>query len=573
MPREFKNNMNRKIKKEINTKITPHYIVVIIIAIAGFIVYYNSIIKGIFIWDDNFLVINNPVIKDFSHIKDIFTTHLFYGGKAYSNFYRPLQSLSFMIDYHFWKFNPFGYHLINVITHILNSVMAYFLVYLISKKRDVSIFTGLLFCVHTVFSGPVNYISARADLLNTFFFLISMISYVLYKEGYFKGYGFLIYLSSLSTFLLALLSKEIACIVPLIFLFYLFCFSNEKMRLEKSRRNLIWVFFIIIAIYGYLRFTVLSFTEGKLIETTTAAIPLYNRLLTASKVIMVYLRILLIPTGLHIERYIEPARSFMQDEVFLSMVGLFIIGCFSYFFYKTSKIKFFFIGWFFIWLVPYSNIYPLPYFIGEGYLYIPSIGFFALVAMYLSELSKKSKIWLYVVNVMLFFLIVFYGSLTIKEAEKWSDPVKLWSNTAKYSPKSYKAHLELGVALAKKGLYQDAENQMQKALELNPRDYAGYNNIGNIYKVKGDFKKAEEAYKKAIELNPKNANSYSNLGNIYLQANRYDEAIDCYKKAIELNPYMANFYKNLSIAYKSKGMIQEGEASFKKAIELNPNLK
>jgi len=569
----MKNEMNRKIKKEIDRKFMPHYIPLAIIAIAGFIVYYNSIIKGIFIWDDNFLVINNPVIKDFSHIKDIFATHLFYGSRSYSNFYRPLQSLSFMVDYHFWKLNPLGYHLVNVAVHILNSIGAYFLVYLISKRKDVSLFTGLLFCVHTVLSGPAAYISARADLLSAFFFLISMILYVLYKEGYFKGYGFLIYLGSLSTFLLGLLSKEIAFVVPFVFLFYLFCFSNEKMRLEKSRRNLIWVFFIIIAIYGYLRFTVLSFTEGKLIETTTAAIPLYNRLLTTSKVIMVYLRILLFPVGLHIEWNIEPAMSFMQDEVFLSMVGLFIIGCFSYFLYKTSKVKFFFIGWFFVVLLPYCNIYPLAYFMGDGWLYIPSMGFFALLSMYLSDLSKRSKIWLYVVSIMFLFLIFFYSLLTIKKGEEWADPVKFWSQTVKFSPKSYKAHLELGVVLAKKGLYQDAEKEMQKALELNPRDYAGYSNMGNIYKIKGDFKKAEEAYKKSIELNPKHANSYSNLGNIYLQANRYDEAIDCYKKAIELNPYMADFYRNLSIAYKSKGMIQEGEASFKKAIELNPNLK
>ena len=76
-----------------SSKFIPHYAAVIIIFVIGFIVYHNSFIKGIFFWDDNNLILNNPVIKSFSHIKDIFITHIGYGSGLYSNFYRPLQSL------------------------------------------------------------------------------------------------------------------------------------------------------------------------------------------------------------------------------------------------------------------------------------------------------------------------------------------------------------------------------------------------------------------------------------------------------------------------------------------------
>lgn len=570
MPNEPKNNMNKKNKKEPNSKSMPHYTAVAIIAVLGILAYYNSIIKGIFIWDDFSLVVNNQFIKDFSHLKGIFTTHLFHAGKAYSNFYRPLQSLSFMLDYHFWKLNPIGYHLVNVVMHILNAILVYFLVWFVSKRKDAGLFTGILFCIHTVLSGPVNYIAARADLLCTMFFLISMNLYVAYKESHMQRRPYLMYIGSLLAFLFALLSKEMAFVIPFVFLFYLACFSDEKVRLVKSRPALIWVFLIVIAIYGYLRATVLNFSAGNMIETTTAGIPLYNRLLTTSKVIMVYFKLLLMPIGLHTEWYIEPARSFMQNEVFLSVVGLFIIGCFSWFLYSTSRVKLFFLGWFFIWLLPYSNIYPLPYFMGEGSLYIPSIGLFALLSMYLSEMSRKSKIWLYAVVSVVIFLTGFYGFLTVKDSQKWFDSIKFWSQTVKYAPKSYKANLELGTAYAKNGDYKNAEPYLKRALELNPKDHATHNNLGNVYKLTGQLGKAEEEYKKAIQLNPEHANSYGNLANIYFRMEKYEEAVANYKKAIELNQYMPEFYMNLGLLYHKRGMMQEARDSFDKVLQIDP---
>lgn len=82
-----------------NSKIIPHYLSVISIFFIGILTYHRSILKGAFLFDDKALVLDNFLIKSFSYIKDIFTTHLFYGSGTYSNFYRPIQSLSLMLDY------------------------------------------------------------------------------------------------------------------------------------------------------------------------------------------------------------------------------------------------------------------------------------------------------------------------------------------------------------------------------------------------------------------------------------------------------------------------------------------
>ena len=584
-------------------KIIPHYLIIILLFGIGLLVYHRAILKGVLLFDDKALIIDNPMIKNFSYLKEIFTTHLFHGSGIYSNFYRPVQSLSFMLDYHFWQLNPFGYHLTNVLIHICTAALVYFFIWLIAKKQDIAIITSLLFCVHTALSWPVNYAASRADLLSLFFILLAAIAYVLYKERT----NLLLLSASLIFFISAVLSKEVAVIFPFILILYLHCFRKQVKEPKKISPDLIWVFFIFIIIYALLRITALDFTKGKLLETTTGAIPLHIRLLTTSKAVMIYLKLLVLPLGLHMEWDIKPAMSFMQDEVFLSVVALSIIAGFTYFLFRTSKLKFFAISWFFIALLPYSNIFPLSYFMGEGWLYVPSIGFFALWAIYLSELRRKSKTWSLAVTFIVVFLVVFYGILTVKRADVWADPVRLYAEVLKYSPNNAKARINLGVLLAESGFHEDAVKkykeaaklmpndsgthsnlgvvyankqmhdmaleEFKKAAELNPNDYVAHNNIGILYKRKGDTKRAMEEYTKALEINPYYPLTYNNIGNIYLESGRYDDAIVYYKKAIGLDPNKALFYENLGKAYRNKGMINEAEEVFEKALKLNPDNK
>lgn len=588
-------------KKGIEKKFLPDYIIILLIIIIGFLVYFPSL-KGVFVFDDRYLVIENSFIRDFTHIKDVFTSHLYRGSPISSNFYRPLQSLLLILDYRFWRLQPFGYHLTNILIHILNSVFVYFLIGLISKRRDVGFLTALLFSVHTVLSGTVNYVSSQSDLLNLLFLLISLILYVLYIESYFKGFGVLLYIGSLSAFLASILSKEAGFIIPFIILFYLYCFSGTKRHGEEKRPGLIWIFFIVAGLYGYMRATVLNFAGQELLEKTTGLIPLHLRLFTASKVIMIYLRLLVFPVGLHMEWDIEPAVSFAQDEVLLSVVGIFIITGYAYFISRKSNLKFFALGWFFIALLPYYNILPLNYFMGEGWLYVPSIGFFMLLSLYFSDLRRKSRPYSLAVSGVVIIMVIFYGLLTIKRADIWAHPIRLYKEVLRYSPDSIKARINLGVLLEESGSYEDAVEkyeeasrlnpedamvytnlavmyfrrqmydqaleELKKAVRLKPDDYVSYNDIGLCYKKKGSMDKAMEAYKKALELNPDYSLTYNNIGNIYLDKKQYNEAISFYKKAVELESKNEIFYKNLGRAYESAGMPQKAREAFEKAGQL-----
>lgn len=139
---------------------------------------------------------------------------------------------------------------------------------------------------------------------------------------------------------------------------------------------------------------------------------------------MIYFRILLFPVGLHMEWDIAPAKSFLQDEVFLSIICLSIIFIFMYYLSKTNKLKFFASGWFFIMLIPYLNIVPLNYFLVDGWLYIQSIGFFMLSVLYFYELRQRSRLWKNLADYFVIGVIIIFSVLTFKRSDVWADSVK-----------------------------------------------------------------------------------------------------------------------------------------------------
>lgn len=574
----------------------PHLSIIIGIVLLISLAYFNSL-QNPFIWDDQALIENNPYIKDFSHIKEIFTQHLFYGSRTPSNFYRPLQSLSLVFDYSIWKMNPFGYHLTNILFHALTTISIYVLIYLLSQSIFISLAASGLFAVHPVHTQAVTYIAGRSDPMASFFIYISFILYILFRKRV-ENKKYLTF--SVIFFILSLLSREIVVVFPFVFLLYEVIYIERK----KRKPGFLFYHFSVAAVYVLLRLTLLNFKTAEV--TTTSYLPLGSRVVTMCKVLFLYIKLLFVPLGLHMEKYVKPIHSIGDIYGFFSVLGIFAVFYFMFWLYKwNKKLLFFSFSYFFITLIPVSNIFPLNALMAEHWLYIPSsLGFFMIMAVFLQRLLKF-KYARYVVAAILIFSISWYSFLTFKRNQDWSDPVKFYRETLKYAPKSSKAHLQLGTELAKrrlyseareeysrvsqlkpddaqshtnlgsiygnKGRYDDAFEEFQKALELDPNDYVTHNNIGIIYKKKGDFKKAEEQYRKAIDINPNYALSYNNLGNIYLETGKYDEAIIYYKKAIELSPHTASFYGNMAKAYKNKDMIKEAQDYFEKTIELDSN--
>ena len=200
-----------------------------IIVMLGFIIYANSL-TGKFLWDDEYSVVKNEYLKSWQYLPQLFTHNFHVFADRQSLFYRPMTSLTLLLDYRIWQLNPWGYHLTNIIFHVLTALAVYFLLMRITMDSKVAFISGLLFVALPVHTEAVAYISGRADPIAAFLALISFLFYIGFLENKkgsaLKGFASFFFLVA------AIWSKEIAAVTP--FLFFLYEISFRKHKNIKS---------------------------------------------------------------------------------------------------------------------------------------------------------------------------------------------------------------------------------------------------------------------------------------------------------------------------------------------------
>lgn len=531
--------------------------------IIAFFIYRNSL-HNPFIWDDQYLIIENHFIKSFKYIFEIFKHHLYYSSAGVSNFYRPLQTFSLMIDYTLFKGNPLGYHSINILFHVSCAFVTYLLIALVSKRRVVGFLVGLIFLVHPANSTVVDYISSRADSMATLFVLLSVFLFTLYvlKE---RPKVYLI--GSLVAFVLALLSKELAIILPFLLLITtLFVVPGKKELLRKTIP-----FFVVLAGYAVLRSTVLNFHPAG----GGNSVSLYIRLLTTSESFVRLIGVILAPLEIHIEKSIPFTAGLSQVSTIISLIVLSAIGIFMYRVKRYSGLCFFGLVWFFVALIPMANIVPINATFADHWLYLPCIGLFLSIIGGFAELSEKIKLnrrdaliktalFLYVIAV------ITLSFMTVKQNNIWKDPLNFYRLALKYSPDSYRAHNEIGIIYLDQGKYPMAISEFAEAISANPLFDQAYDNLGVAYDKNGSPLNAIPHYKRALEINPHNPKIYNNLGNAYNRLNRFDEAMEAYERALRLVPDYKAVYNNMGVISYRKGEYDKAKEHWEKALSIDP---
>lgn len=525
-------------------------VLVLLIAVVGFIVYANSL-DGSFIWDDNHLVRNNVHIRSFSNIPKAFSQDIRVSNGRESKFYRPLQLISYMGDYSLWGLGVEGYHLTNTILHILVALCLFWMSYILFGNKLLSFFAGILFVVHPVHTEAVSYISGRADLLGALFIMLSFIFYVKANEK--KKHGPLII--AILMFISALFSKESALVFPVLLLVYHYSF---KIRIKPAR----YIPFILTALfYAILRLTILR----ALLPAASDGPAFLDRIPGFFVAITNYSRILFFPFDLHME-YGKKLFVFMDPK---AISGLAIFA--SLFFFalrKKSRLLLFSIGWFFAALLPHSNLYLVNAYMAEHWLYLPSVGFFLIAG------KALSKFWIVkpvrgIVIIVIILLVSYFAILTVNQNNYWKDPVAFCEHTLAFAPRSAKAYNYYGNVLDKLGRKEEAHVAYRKVIELDPLYKEAYNNLGVLYKEFGKPERAMALHERAIEIDPNFTGSYNNIGVLHYNEGNFDKAIGSYKKAVEIDPYFAIAYNNMGAAFKKLGEIDKATSLYRKAIEID----
>ncbi|MEW6008069.1 MAG: tetratricopeptide repeat protein [Candidatus Omnitrophota bacterium] len=527
------------------------------IIILSFFIYATSL-NGKFLWDDEFLVQDNVYIKHFSMIPGIFTKTIGVGAGRESPCYRPLQMLTYMFDYSLWGLNAVGYHLTNIILHTIAALMLFWLVYLLYNRQLLSFLVSILFVSHPIHVEAVAYISGRAESLATIGIILCLICYIKQISLNKK----MIFTLMILSFCAAILSKESSLIVPILILLYSYVFKKKILKKE--------FIYIVVTALLYLIFRGLIIKNTQIIGIPSVTI--FQRIPGFFVAITRYLQLLFLPFNLHME-YGNKLFLFSEFRAIAGVVILFLLFGYAFKKRKDDKLKTFSVYWFFITLLPVSNLYSINAYMAEHWLYLPSLGFFLIIAHRLSSLYVIKKTKLLSIFLILFILSG-YSYLSLSQNAYWREPVAFYTKTISYAPNSVRLYLNLAKTYESAGNYKEAIGILEKAIEIDSKNSHTFNLLGTAYSAMGNRERAVIAYKKALSIDPNHADAYYNLGNEYIAIGDTEKAILSFKKAIEIAPkniHAVSYYNNLASVYAADGKISEAIEAYKKASEIDPN--
>lgn len=566
--------------------------------------FWGLLDNGFTNWDDNIYVTDNPLIHSFSweNLKEILSTF-------YKNDYRFITVLlSFMAEYHFSALDPFLYHLDNLIIHILNTLLVFCLLWKLTGRLTASLVASLFFGVHPLQVETVAWVSERKGLLSGFFYLQSVILYLLYREkSDADGGGKGLYSLSIVTFLLALLSKLTSVTLPAVLL--LCDYLRGRPITMKSLKDKLPFFFLsgvfaVDTLYMYKDMNQL----GSLIPLSATQ----NMLVTVRNLIT-YISKTLLPVNLSVVYPHSEEVALSMPEFFIPLIVIIIIAVIVILTMKRTRLLVFSFLFFIVTLSPVIKIIPFASggsTIADRYMYLPSIGLFLVAGtvfhyFYLWCGEGEGKARRAAAVVILAVLILSSSVLSMRRAEVWAGSVSLWKSVTETNPSYPKGYMSLANSYSEEGLLEEAIINHKKALSIDPGLADAHLNLANTYykldrleeaieeyhaaatlkpgdgKVRyylartysevGLIDNAAAEYAVASRLRPDDGDTHYNYGNVLAKLGRYDDALEEYQLAVSILEPWADLYNNMGIAYAGLGDIRAAAASFERALEIDPS--
>jgi Flp pilus assembly protein TadD len=525
--------------------------------------------------------------------------------------WHPLTVLTHMLDCQMYGLDPWGHHLTSILLHAINTMLVFLLLRGLTGAVWRSAVVAALFGWHPVHVESVAWVAERKDVLSALFGLLALLFYGRYAQSKTSNFADARasrrpatgnYLLALFFLSLGLMSKAMLITWPFVMLLL------DWWPLGRFKPGRVWrlvlekiPFFAVAAAVSIVTFVVQK--QGGALEAGES-LPLGARAGNALVSYCRYLGKLCWPADMAVF-YPHPGH-WPLTEVLLA--GGLLAGITALFFWQRRRCPFLLMGW--LWFV--GTLAPVIQLIQTGshamadrYTYIPSLGVLILAVWGGYELTRGWRFQVMVLSLAGAAAILLCLALTRQQLGYWQDSETLFRHALAVTENNYVAHDNLGVALVRKGQFDEAIGQYQEALRLSPDwadahydlgiafynkgqvdeaihqyqealrlkpDYAlAHNNLGNALDDKGQVDSAIGQYQEVIHLKPDYALARFNLGSAFYSKGRVDEAIRQFQEALRLKPDYAEACDNLSVAFARKGQIDEAISQFQEAIHLNPN--
>ncbi len=517
-------------------------ILILIITIIAYIPVFNAELLKL---DDFPFIINNSYIKtiSFNNISYIFS-HSIEG-------YHPLSLITLAIEYKIVGLSPLIYHVDNLLLHLLNCIVLYFVCIMLFKNNRISLIVVILFAISPVNVQTVAYAAERRGLLMAFFYLLSLLMYVKHIENndYKK------YFLSLVLFILSLFSngRSIPLVLCLILVNYL---KDKKIYTKKVIIETI-PFLLISIIFGIINIYAQKETGYSYRMEGFSSI---DYIFIAGYSYIQYFINLLFPFNLT-SGYPYPEKSsyFLPFYYYLyTVISIIILIAFIYFIKKNKKIIVFAITFYTINIILLLRLFsPLTENIMEDhYAYIPSIGIFILIAYILNYYFNYSKLFKKVFIITSIVIIPLLVTLTFQRNIIWQNSMSLFNNMLSKHPNRFVILNNRGFMYLYSGKYNLAKIDFSKAISVKPDYNDPYFGRARVNEETGKLNEALTDYDLYIELSKNNiinniqlSTAYNNRGVILAKSHSYNEAYNNFNNAIKLNPNYDDPFINLALIY------------------------
>ena len=520
--------------------------------------YLPAILWGGFVWDDNLCIKVNPV-REVSGLWQIWFSPSAIEREVH---YWPLVYTTFWLEHKLWGFAPVGYHIVNVLLHLANTLLLWHLLRRLAVPGAWMV--AAVFAVHPLHVESVAWVIERKDVLSGLFYLASALAWMRFVAQPSSRW----YVWSLVLYAAGLLSKSIVVTLPAALLIYHWWKQGRVTSTDLWRLVPFCVVGLVITV-GDLSF----YWSG---TNTSFDYSLAERTLIAARALWFYAGKLLWPSALAV---IYPRWDIHVADPLTGLGYLIaaVVLALALWHFRQQLGRGPLAGalFFAVTISPVLGFVDYTYmkyaFVADRFQYLAGIGVMVVVigsAAY--GVCRLSSMWQKGVLGIAAVVLVVLGLLTWRQASIYRDDETFNRHIITLNPQAGVAYSNLGAVLFEQRRFEEAETHLRHAIALNPQAGDAYSNLGAVLFEQRRFEEAETHLRHAIALNPQAGDAYSNLGAVLSEQRRFEEAETHLRHAIVLNPQAGDAYSNLGAVLSEQRRFEEAETHLSHAVALNP---
>jgi len=524
-------------------------LICLILTFAIFAVYWQVRNHDFVNFDDNYYIYNNPYIQNGLTPQSIAYAFNFVKEVDQTGVWHPLTSLSHIFDMEFFGLNPGRHHLMNVVFHIINTLLLFLVFRYMTGNLWPSAFIAAVFALHPQHVESVAWASERKDVLSTMFLMLTIFAYAYYT----RRPSIPRYILIIAACVLGLMSKPMLVTLPFILLLLdywplqRFSFELKKIYRLVGEKIPLFVLSGIVCI--------ISFSAQKIggAVAATGDLPLKFRVFNAAIAYAEYLEKFFYPVNLS-AYYSIGADNFILYQFLVCLAVLIVLSAAVIFLHRRRYLA---VGWFWFLgtLVPVIGLVQVgSQRMADRYSYIPQIGLAVMLAWGISELfrnTKYRKVFLPAASVILLSILTI---MSYRQTATWRNSVTLFERAIKVVPNNWYAHKLLAFTLQNQKQYDRAIQHYQEVLKTMP-SLDIQHNIGDILLLQGKYDDVIALYQQILPEIPENAEPV-------------DISPPKYSKEYEILRIYTEGHVNLGIALEHKGNIEQAVKHYREALRV-----